>query len=327
MNRADRDRFIVPATAPRYLDSTVHAGLTRRAEAALQQLRDCRQCPRDCGGDRFVEARGICRTGRLARLASAFPHFGEEKCLRGTHGSGTIFFAGCSLGCVFCQNADISQRSGAGVEVDADPLASLMLDLQEQGCHNINLVTPTHVVPQIIEAVARAVPRGLRLSLVYNSSGYDHVATLKQLDGIVDIYMPDFKFWSEATADRLANAPDYPERARQAIREMHRQVGDLCFASDGVAQRGLLVRHLVMPGQSAQRRGIFGWLASEISPDTYLNIMGQYRPENKVGDCGARPGEACAFDEINRRPTPQELARAHQAARSAGLWRLDERAP
>ena len=327
MKDADRQRFIVPAMEPKYLDPAVQSSLKTRAQAAVQQLRDCRLCPRDCGGDRFAEARGVCRTGRHARVASAFPHFGEEDCLRGSRGSGTIFFAGCSLGCVFCQNWDISQRGGAGVELNADQLAALMLDLQKQGCHNINFVTPTHVVPQIIEALARAIPRGLNRPIVYNSSGYDLVSTIEQLNGLVDIYMPDLKFWSSATAERLARAPDYPQRARAAISEMHRQVGDLCFTLDGVAQRGLLLRHLVMPGKVDESHGIFAWLAKEISPDTFVNIMGQYRPENKVGDCGASLGEPCAFAEINRRPTRDEMAAAYEAARSAGLWRFDERGP
>ena len=325
MAKADRERFTGPPKPPKYLNPALQGTLVARAEAAVQQLRDCRLCPRDCGGDRFVEARGVCRTGRLARVASAFPHFGEEDCLRGLRGSGTIFFAGCSLGCVFCQNWDISQRCAAGVERYADQLADIMLDLQRQGCHNINFVTPTHVVPQIIEAVGLAVPRGLKIPIVYNSSSYDLASTLRLLDGIVDIYMPDFKFWSPETAQHLANAPDYPERAREAIREMHRQVGDLCFTPAGVAQRGLLVRHLVMPGQSDESRGVFDWLAKEVSPGTFVNIMGQYRPENRVGDCGVDPGERCAFAEINRRSTRREMAAAYESAQAAGLWRFDER--
>ncbi|MFQ5804851.1 MAG: radical SAM protein [Phycisphaerae bacterium] len=327
METTDRDRFIVPTATPKYLDPAVRRTLDQRAQAALQGLTSCRGCPRQCGVNRFAEELGVCETGRHARVASAFPHFGEEDCLRGTRGSGTIFFAQCNLRCVFCQNWDISQSPGAGLEMNAERLANLMLTLQEQGCHNINFVTPTHVLPQVIEALAPAVERGLRLPIVYNTSAYDTDTSLKLLDGLVDIYMPDFKFWSDETGHRLANAPDYPERARAAIREMHRQVGDLRFTADGVAQRGLLVRHLVMPGQLEQSRHIFQWLAQEISADTFVNIMGQYRPEHKVGSRAAGSGGSAGFNEINRRPMHAELEAAYAAAREAGLWRFDQRAP
>jgi putative pyruvate formate lyase activating enzyme len=264
----------------------------------------------------------ICNTGRYARVASAFAHFGEEDCLRGWSGSGTIFFSLCNLRCVFCQNWDISQRS-VGQEHTPDLIAALILGLQEKGCHNINFVTPEHVVPQVLEAIAAAIPRGLRLHIVYNTSSYDSVESLKLLDGIVDIYMPDFKFWKRETAKRLAKAPDYPERARDAIQEMHCQVGALRFAPNGLARRGVLVRHLVMPGQLAEAAAIFRWLANEISPDTYVNIMGQYRPEYEVGAI-ARDG-GTKYQEIDRRADADELRRTYEAAREAGLWRLDER--
>jgi putative pyruvate formate lyase activating enzyme len=327
MDAPDNQQFAVPPQRPKYRDPAVQPTLEQRAEDALAALTDCRLCPRECGVDRTVEAAGICQTGRHACVASAFPHLGEEDCLRGWHGSGTIFFAGCNLRCVFCQNWDISQGPRAGVEMDADRLAAVMLDLQEQGCHNINLVTPTHVVPQVIEALARAVDRGLQLPVVYNTSAYDRVSSLKLLDGLIDIYMPDFKFWSSATARQLANAPDYPERARAAIREMHRQVGDLHFTPEGIAQRGLLVRQLVMPGQVEESRQIYTWLAGEISRDTFVNIMAQYRPEHLVGKRSAERGDSAGFRQINRRPTRAELAEAYAAARAAGLWRFDERTP
>ena len=198
-----------------------------------------------------------------------------------------------------------------------------MLRLQEQGCHNINFVTPEHVLPQMLEAIAAAIPLGLRLPVVYNTSGYDSVESLKLLDGIIDIYMPDFKFWERATAKRFAKAPDYPERARDAIAEMHRQVGPLKFAANGLARRGVLIRHLVMPGQTEEAAAIFRWLAEELSPDTFVNIMGQYRPEYEVGQV-ARSGEA-KYREINRRPTHEEMRGARRAASDAGLWRFDER--
>jgi putative pyruvate formate lyase activating enzyme len=290
--------------------------------AGLAELEDCCACPRNCHVNRVANESKICNTGRYARVASAFPHFGEEDCLRGWAGSGTIFFSLCNLRCVFCQNWDISQRS-VGRESPPERIADLMLGLQQRGCHNINFVTPEHVVPQVVESIAAAIPRGLRLPIVYNTSSYDSVDSLKLLDGIVDIYMPDFKFWHRETAKRLAKAPDYPERAREAIQEMQRQVGPLKFAPNGLARRGVLVRHLVMPGQTDEAAAIFRWLSEQVSPDTYVNIMGQYRPEYEVGEV-SRTG-ARKYDDIDRRPTSDEMLRARQAARDAGLWRLDER--
>ncbi len=268
----------------------------------------------------------VCGTGRHARVTSAFPHHGEEDCLRGTRGSGTIFFAMCNLHCVFCQNWDISQRPG-GQEVDAAQLAELMLALQEQGCHNINLVTPEHVVPQVVESLALAIEQGLSLPVVYNTSAYDALSSLKLLDGLVDIYMPDFKFWNAETAKWLCKAKDYPDRARQAVIEMHGQVGDLRFTPDGVACRGLLIRHLVMPGLLDETAALFRWLADKVSPDTWINIMGQYRPEFEVGriaDEGPQAGVP-RYEEINRRPTQPEMQAAYESAREAGLWRFDQR--
>jgi putative pyruvate formate lyase activating enzyme len=264
---------------------------------------------------------GVCRTGRYARVASAGPHHGEERCLSGWHGSGTIFFALCNLRCVFCQNWDISQQA-AGVECPPERIAALMLDLQRRGCHNINLVTPEHVVPQVLEAITEAVARGLSLPIVYNTSAYDSVESLRRLDGVVDIYMPDFKFWEPETARRLCGAKDYPERAREAVQEMHRQVGVLRFSPEGLARRGVLVRHLVMPGQSAEAEAIFRWLAEELSPDTYVNVMAQYRPEHEVGQ-PARDRAETKHADINTRPMGAEIARAFEAARRVGLWRFD----
>jgi putative pyruvate formate lyase activating enzyme len=258
-------------------------------------------------------------------VASAFAHFGEEGCLRGRRGSGTIFFASCNLRCVFCQNWDISHDAAAGREVDARELADLMLALQTRGCHNVNLVTPTHVVPQIVEALGRAVPAGLRIPVVYNTSAYDSLAALRLMEGLVDIYMPDFKFWRPQTARELAYAEDYPERARAAVREMHRQVGALRFGADGVARRGVLVRHLVMPGQTEESAAIFEWLAREVSTETYVNIMGQYRPSFEVGTPSPRGRRRHAG--IDRRPDSQELIEAAASARAAGLHRFDERIP
>lgn len=315
-------RFVVDDFEPVYMALHRRGQLSARVHAALAELAECRACPRDCGIDRLRDETKVCHTGRRAIVASAFPHFGEEDCLRGYRGSGTIFFSLCNLRCVFCQNWDISQKR-AGRECDADELADIMLGLQERGCHNINFVTPEHVVPQVVEAIAAAVPRGLRLPVVYNTSAYDALPSLRLLDGLVDIYMPDFKFWSRDSAKRLAKAKDYPDHARAAIREMHRQVGPLRFDRDGLAVRGVLVRHLVMPGQSDEARAIFEWLASELSSDTYVNVMGQYSPQYQVGEI-ARNGQP-KYASIGRRPRVRELDVAVSHARAAGLWRLDQR--
>jgi putative pyruvate formate lyase activating enzyme len=290
------------------------AEIDRRVERGLVELSDCCACPRDCHVDRMHGETGICNTGRYAVVSSAFAHFGEEDCLRGTRGSGTIFFSLCNLRCVFCQNWQISQRE-SGREMDGEGIATLMLALQERGCHNINFVTPEHVVPQVLEAIAAAVRRGLELPIVYNTSAYDSIESLRLLDGLVDIYMPDFKFWERETARRLCKAKDYPERARAAIAEMHRQVGPLRIEG-GLARRGVLVRHLVMPGQLDEARAIFRWLAEEISPETYVNVMAQYRPDYEVGQ---RP----AYASIDRRPERKEVQAALVAAREAGLSRID----
>jgi putative pyruvate formate lyase activating enzyme len=294
------------------------AELRRRAAEALEGLRSCKVCPWDCGIDRLADQRHICRTGRYARVASFFPHFGEENCLRGWKGSGTIFFAWCNLRCVFCQNYDISQEE-VGVEARSERLAEMMLDLQRQGCHNINFVTPEHVVPQILEALPYAVEGGLRLPLVYNTSAYDSLESLRHMDGVIDIYMPDFKFWDPVHAKRYTKGRNYPDAARTAIQEMYRQVGDLVFDENGLARRGLLVRHLVMPGGLAGTRDVMRFLARDISPNTYVNIMAQYYPAGQVS--------AEKYAEINRQATSEEHAEAIRVAREEGLTRFDERRP
>ncbi len=309
----NRDRFVVEGYEPSYLTLWRSGELDDRAAVARSELAECRACPRDCAIDRLRNETAQCHTGRYARVASAFAHFGEEDCLRGSRGSGTIFFAFCNLRCVFCQNWDISQRP-AGPERNAEELAAIMLQLQQAGCHNINLVTPEHVVPQVVEAIAVAAPQGLRIPIVYNTSAYDAIGSLQLMDGIVDIYMPDFKFWEPDVARRLARAADYPQVARRAVKEMHRQVGPLVVDSHGIAQRGVLVRHLVMPGQDPA--AIFTWLAKEVSPDTFVNIMAQYRPEHRV------PGSD-RYRDIDRRVSNREVAEAFSAARRAGLWRFD----
>jgi putative pyruvate formate lyase activating enzyme len=262
-----------------------------------------------------------CKTGRYAVVGSYFPHFGEEDCLRGWNGSGTIFFSHCNLRCVFCQNFDISQaiKPASAPGHRPEEIASMMLELQAMGCHNINFVTPEHVVPQIVEALAVAIPKGLNLPIVYNTSAYDSMESLELMDGIVDIYMPDFKYWSPERSKVYLKAEDYPEAARAAIKEMHRQVGPLVFDADGLAKRGLLIRHLVMPGCLDETRAILEWIASELGPDTYVNLMDQYYPAGKVS--------SAQYPEINRRLTLREFEEAKAIARDLGLKRLDERRP
>ena len=296
--------------------ASLHASgqLERKAEIGRRLLRRCTLCPRRCRVDRHAGEIGVCGIGARARVASYGPHFGEEAVLVGPGGSGTIFLTGCSLRCCFCQNFDISQGDEPGQEVDDGDFAAIMLELQARGCSNINLVTPSHVVPQILAALLRAVEGGLRIPLVYNSSGYDSAPTLDLLAGAVDIYLPDLKFWLPATAGRYADAPDYPDIARQAIRRMHRQVGDLEVGADGLARRGLLVRHLLMPGQGEETAAILGFLATEISPSTYVNIMAQYHP------CG----QAERFPELCRGVSGAEYRQALACARSLGLTLLDQ---
>jgi putative pyruvate formate lyase activating enzyme len=298
---------------PSYLTLLETGELARRARDAVDALADCTCCPRLCHADRRHDAspRPYCRTGRHAVLSSAFPHHGEEDCLRGRDGSGTIFLGNCNLRCVFCQNFDVSWEA-EGQPVTVKHLAARMLRLQEMGCHNINFVTPSHVVPQILEALVLAAGHGLRLPLVYNTGGYDRLETLRWLDGVVDIYMPDFKFWKPETAQELANAPDYPDVARAAVKEMHRQVGELILDDRGLARRGLLVRHLVMPGGLDETREILRFLAREVSPDTFVNVMPQYRPE----------GRASRFPTIARPLTSIEFQAAVAVAREEGLRRL-----
>ncbi len=311
-------RFLIREFEPAYLATYRQGEFPARVEAALAELEDCCLCPRNCHVNRLLDRARVCNTGRHAIVSSAFPHFGEEDCLRGWNGSGTIFFGFCNLRCVFCQNWDISQQH-AGSECAAEDIATLMLKLQDRGCHNINFVTPEHVAPQVAEAIATAVPRGLKLPIVYNTSAYDSIQSLKLMEGLIDIYMPDFKFFSYEPSRNYLKAKDYPARACEAIKEMHRQVGDLRFGDDGLARRGLLVRHLLMPNHVDDASKIFKWLAEEISQDTYVNIMDQYRPQHQVGGCGGK------YDAIDRRPSAGELDRAFAAARQAGLWRFDER--
>ena len=299
---------------PSYLKLYRDGGLEARVEKGLALMEACHLCPRGCGANRLDGETGYCRTGKRARIASFNAHFGEEAPLVGNNGSGTIFFSSCNLLCSFCQNYDISHLN-QGVEVGSARIAAMMIDLMDRGCHNINFVTPTHTIVQILEALIPAIEQGLNVPLVYNSGGYESVETLTLLDGVFDIYMPDFKFCENEWAERFCMAPDYRARAGAAIKEMHRQVGDLLIDSEGIAVQGLLIRHLVMPNDLAGTDGVMDFLANEISLETYVNVMDQYRP------CG----NADADELINRRLTSEEFRRAVDAAREAGLNRLDSR--
>lgn len=296
---------------PAYIRLSRESGLTERIESARAILASCALCPRECRVDRTAGQTGYCKTGADAWVSSYSPHFGEEAPLVGTGGSGTIFFTHCNLMCNFCQNFDISHQS-QGQAVSGQQLAAIMIDLQQAGCHNINLVTPTHVIPQILAAVGIAVDEGLRIPLVYNTSGYDCVDVLGLLEGVIDIYMPDFKFWDPQVAEATCNAADYPEIARLSIREMHRQVGDLVMDC-GIARRGLLVRHLVLPHGLAGTREIMRFIVNRVSPDTYVNIMSQYRP------CG----DAAKVKDMAMRPSEDDISEARRVAIEEGIRRLD----
>ncbi|MCM8765910.1 MAG: radical SAM protein [Candidatus Omnitrophica bacterium] len=284
----------------------------REKEKRLKKLLSpCQLCPRKCRVKRLKGERGFCGGGEKVTVSSYFPHFGEEACLVGKYGSGTIFFSHCNLKCVFCQNYEISHR-GEGKEVSPQDLAEMMLYLQKLGCHNINLVTPTHFVPQIITALIIALEEGLKIPLVYNCGGYESEEVIDLLEGIMDIYMPDTKFSSSLISERFASAPDYFENLKIILKKMHQQVGDLVI-ENGIAQRGLLIRHLVMPNALAETKEIMEFIAQEVSSNSYINIMSQYRP------CG----EAYCFPEINRAITQEEFFRAKEIALSLGLNRLD----
>lgn len=286
--------------------------LAKRAATLAGFASPCRLCPRECGSLRRSGETGYCRTGFDPVVSSAHAHFGEEAPLTGSRGSGTIFLTNCNLGCIFCQNYDISHQ-GAGSTLSTEELASLMLTLQKQGCHNINLVTPTHQIHSVVQALVSAAEGGLRIPIVYNTGGYDSANIIRLLDGIVDIYMPDLKFFDPGTSQDLAEARDYPQVVKDAILQMHGQVGDLVLDQDGIARRGLLVRHLVLPHGLAGSAEAFRFLSQEISTETYLNVMAQYRP------CWKATGAARIGDPLQS----GDYLRALALAREAGLVRLD----
>ncbi len=301
---------------PAYVALLRSGELKRRVAEAYERLRECDLCARECGVNRREGEVGVCRTGERAVVCSHHAHFGEENPLVGTHGSGTIFFSLCNLNCQYCQNYDISQV-GTGREVEPEALAAMMLQLQAESCHNVNFVSPSHVVAQILAGVLIAAAAGLRLPLVYNTGGYDSMAALRLLDGVFDMYMPDMKYADEVVGRRYSKAKDYPTVNQAAVKEMHRQVGDLVLDDRGVALRGLLVRHLVLPNGLAGTSEIARFLAEEVSRDTYINVMDQYRPCYRANE----------YPALDRRITQAEYEEAVAAVRAVGLWRLDKRRP
>lgn len=326
---------------PRYTTLSSRDAARKQAEA-YSHLRECNLCPRRCGVNRLERAGACLIEGTATRVGTIAPHFGEEPCIQGHHGSGSVFFSGCNLRCVFCQNHDIA-HTGGGMALEPDELAEWMLKLQDVGgVHNINFVTPEHVVPQVVLAILAARDRGLRVPIVYNTSAYDSGESIALLDGLVDVYLPDFKLWESAACQRLLKAADYADTARHSIALMHQQVGDLCFTPDGIARRGLLLRHLVMPGFEQDGAQIMRWVAEVLGKDTVVNVMEQYHPRAHVGKPAGRPrtkkscvdsGSTSAktatpqhkrYDEINRPIQDSEVQSVREAAQAAGLWRFIE---
>lgn len=328
-------QYLLDDYTPRYqLLTSVQS--SQKRSSAYRHLRQCNLCPRLCNVNRY-ETTGVCLIGAsTVKVNTIAPHRGEEPCIQGYNGSGAVFFSGCNLRCVFCQNHDIAHQRN-GFDLSPEELAEWMLKLQDVGgVHNINFVTPEHVVPQVALAILSAREMGLKVPIVYNTSSFDSLESLELMDGLVDIYLPDFKVWDPATSKRLIKAEDYADVARDSIREMYRQVGDLSFTSDGVAQRGVLVRHLVMPGKEEEGKRIMEWLAENVSRDLYVHVMEQYHPDAHVGkkkrarrrvvEPGGtedeRGGEELRYADINRAVTDEELGSVRKAAEDAGLWRF-----
>lgn len=299
---------------PAYVDLTRSGELEKRVARAYEHLSICDVCPWECPVDRRAGQIGVCQTGMLAKVSSYGAHFGEEDPLRGWRGSGTIFITRCNLRCQYCQNHDISQTN-AGAEVTSEELAAMTLTLQARGCHNINFVSPSHVVPQIMAAILSAARKGLHLPLVYNTGGYDSLAMLKLLDGVIDIYMPDMKYADSQIARKYSKIQNYPQVNQAAVLEMYRQVGDLQIAPNGLATRGLLVRHLILPNNLAGTDQIVRFLADEVSMNTYLNLMDQYQPAFRSHN----------YPDLDRPITREEYRDAVLMAETAGLYRLDQR--
>ncbi|KAI0549105.1 hypothetical protein F4679DRAFT_584899 [Xylaria curta] len=341
LNLAQRRRlhlappFLLDDYTPRYQLLT-EADVAKKRSLAYAHLRNCNLCPRLCGVNRY-ETTGMCLIGENVKVNVIAPHFGEEPCIQGHNGSGSVFFSGCNLRCTFCQNHDIAHQRN-GLDLTPEELGEWYLKLQHVGnVHNINLVTPEHIVPQVALSILHARTLGLKVPIVYNTSAFDSLASLELLDGLVDIYMPDFKVWTQKTSRRLLKADDYAAAARESVRAMHAQVGDLCFSADGIAKKGLLVRHLVMPGQEDEAREIVKFIAENVSRDTFVNIMEQYRPDAHVGkptrrrakrkddsaeEVGEDAGGDVRYAEINRAATSDEVSAVRKAAEAVGLWRF-----
>ncbi|KAI1736576.1 hypothetical protein F4680DRAFT_431881 [Xylaria scruposa] len=327
--------FLLDDYTPRYQLLT-EVDVAKKRSLAYAHLRNCKLCPRLCGVNRY-ETTGMCLIGENVKVNVIAPHFGEEPCIQGHNGSGSVFFSGCNLRCTFCQNHDIAHQRN-GFDLTPEELGEWYLKLQHVGnVHNINLVTPEHVVPQVALSILHARTLGLEVPIVYNTSAFDSLASLELLDGLVDIYMPDFKVWTQKTSRRLLKADDYAAAARESVRAMHAQVGDLCFSADGIAKKGLLVRHLVMPGQEDEAREIVRFIAENVSRDTFVNIMEQYRPDAHVGkptrrrakrkddgaeEVGEDAGGDVRYAEINRAVTSDEVSAVRKAAEAVGLWRF-----
>ncbi len=291
-----------------YIDIYKTGMLDKKIERFYKRLESCDLCPRKCKVNRHEYEKGVCKTGTKAVIASYGPHFREEEPLVGKYGSGTIFFSNCNLLCNFCQNSDISYE-GKGFEVDDIQLADIMIDLQNRNCHNINFVTPTHVVPQILSALKTAIEKGLNIPLIYNTSAYDSIETIKTLSGVIDIYMPDFKFWNPKYSKITCNVNDYTEIAKEVVKEMFRQKGDLTVNKAGIAVKGLLIRHLVMPNDFSGTKDVLNFIYNEISKDSYVNIMPQYRPA----------GIAYDIKEISKSLNYDEYLNAVEYAEKIGL--------
>ncbi|KAJ5629401.1 hypothetical protein N7528_003058 [Penicillium herquei] len=329
--------FLLDDYLPRYqLLTSVES--SKKRSLAYAHLRECNLCPRKCGINRY-ETTGMCLIGaKTAKVNVIAPHRGEEPCIQGHHGSGSVFFSGCNLRCVFCQNHDIAHQRN-GFDLTPEELAEWYIKLQQIGrVHNINLVTPEHVVPQVALSILNARDMGLRIPIIYNTSSFDSMESLRLLDGLVDIYLPDFKVWKSSTSKRLLKAEDYTSTAMESIKEMHRQVGDLSFTSDGIAKKGVLLRHLVMPEKEDEGREIMRWLGENVSKDLYVHIMEQYHPDAHVGkkrrvtrrvrfgeaSGDETPQEEVRYAEINRAVCDEELSSVKDAAVKAGLWRFCE---
>ncbi|KAK9441669.1 pyruvate formate lyase activating enzyme [Metarhizium brunneum] len=318
--------FLLDDYTPRYQTLSSRDEAKKRS-LAYAHLRNCNLCPRLCGVNRY-EKTGMCLIGDKVKVNVIAPHFGEEPCIQGHSGSGAVFMSGCNLRCIFCQNFDISHQRN-GMDLTPEELGEWYIKLQEVGnVHNINIVTPEHVVPQVALSVLHAKQLGLRVPIVYNTSSFDSLASLELMDGLVDIYLADFKVWETSSSKRLLKADDYAATAKESIRAMQAQVGDLCFTGDGIAKKGLLIRHLVMPGKEAEGVEIMKWLASDVSKDCFINIMEQYRPDAHVGKKRRKSSdqdkEEIRYGDLNRAVTGEEVSVVRQAANKSGLWRFNE---